>query len=201
MRALTIVVVLLAVSFIAAVAGAQAGTGHKAGGTQAGRGIAGGLSADSWIAQEATYLSGRTVSVVCATTSQDWTRTVGDAGLPAADADTYYGFSLITKGVMHLSPYVCEGLALGADPSTRRANQLQVAWSVDVLVHESTHMSRFTYDEALTEACARAGLPIELNRLYGIAYHSVQMAQLTLAATRLRRTMESAYQEGTCPRL
>ena len=38
---------------------------------------------------------------------------------------------------MHLSPYVCEGLRLGASASTRRPNELQVAWSVDVLVHES----------------------------------------------------------------
>jgi hypothetical protein len=35
--------------------------------------------------------------------------------------------------------------------STRRSYELQVAWSVDVLVHQSTHMGRLTYDEALTK--------------------------------------------------
>ena len=153
---------------------------------------------DAGITAEADYLSGRTLTVVCATSGSEWSRALSAVGLPAGEADEYYGFSLIPEGEMHLSPYVCDGLRLGAVASTRQAHELQVAWSVDVLVHESTHMARFTYDEALTEACARAGLPVELHRLYGIAYHSAEMSRLTHAAAMFRSTQGVAYQGGTC---
>jgi hypothetical protein len=99
---------------------------------------------------------------------------------------------------MHLSPYVCEGVRLGSSASTRRTHELQVAWSVDVLVHESTHMARFTYDEALVEACARVGLALELHRLYRIGYASAEMRGLSLAAGSFRQTQGPAYQGGTC---
>ena len=69
---------------------------------------------------------------------------------------------------------------------------------MNVLVHESVHMARFTLDEKLTEACARTGLPIELHRLYRVAYRSAQMRRLTSAATWFRRTQPPAYQGGTC---
>lgn len=154
---------------------------------------------DAWIAAEAEYLSGRKLTVVCATTAPEWARALAAVGLPAADADRYYGFSVIVRGQMHLSPYVCEGLRLGKVASTRRQNELQVAWSVNVLVHESVHMARVTADEALTEACARLALPVELHRLYGLAYRSAELSRLTLAATWFRRTQGPAYQGGTCP--
>ena len=77
-------------------------------------------------------------------------------------------------------------------------NELQVSWSVDVLIHESIHMGRFTTDEALAEACARVALPVELHRLYGLAYRSPELTRLPLAATWFRRTQGPAYQRGIC---
>ena len=139
-----------------------------------------------------------TVTVVCAASAPEWRQSLVAVGLVADSAARYYGFSLIQAGEMHLSPYVCEGLRLGAVASTRRQNELQVSWAVDVLIHESIHMGRFTADEALTEACARSGLAVELHRLYGLAYHSPELTRLTLAATWFRRTQGPAYQGGTC---
>ena len=155
--------------------------------------------ADAWIPAEAQRLSGRLLSVTCADGRDDWARTVGSVGLPAADAEEYYGFSLIQAGEMHLSPYVCRGLQLGRAAASRRSNELQVAWSTDVLLHESAHLGRFTADESLTEACARVALPAELHRLYGIAYHSAEIERLTSSAALFRRTMSAAYQGGECP--
>jgi hypothetical protein len=153
---------------------------------------------DAWIGTEADRLSGRSLVVSCAGSAGGWAQALQAVGLPPAAADEYDGFSLIQSGEMHLSPYVCNGLRLGLTPSTRRSNELQVAWAADVLVHESVHMGRFTADEALTEACARAGLPVELHRLYGVAYHSVELERLTKAAALVRRTMGLAYQGGVC---
>jgi hypothetical protein len=149
------------------------------------------------ITAEADYLSGRSLTVVCASSSLEWRQALTANGLAAADADEYYGFSLIPQGEMYLSPYVCEGLQLGAG-SIRPADELQVAWSVDVLIHESTHLGRFTYNEALAEACARAGLPAELHRLYQVAYHSPQLRRLTLDAAAFRNTQGAVYRGGTC---
>jgi hypothetical protein len=153
---------------------------------------------DAWISGEAEFLSGRRLTVVCATSAQEWQQALAVVGFPSAAASQYYGYSLIGPGELHLSPYVCEGLRLGNRVSTRRRNELQVAWSVNVLVHESVHMGRFTTDEALTEACARTGLPGELHRLFGVAYRSAELSRLTLAATWFRRTQGPAYQGGTC---
>jgi hypothetical protein len=152
-----------------------------------------------WIAAEAGYLSGREVTVTCSTTAGDWALALASAGFRSGEADQYYGFSLIDRGVIHLSPYVCEGLRLGAKPSTRRQNELQVAWSVNVLIHESVHMARYTTDEALTEACARIALPAELHRLYKLPYRSAELSRLTLAATWFRRSQDAVYRGGTCP--
>jgi hypothetical protein len=152
----------------------------------------------AWIGVEASRLSGRNLAVACARTQGEWAATVTDVGLVTADAAEYYGLSVVASGGMHLSPYVCEGLRLGHVPSSRQGNELQVAWAVDVLLHESTHMGLFTFDEAVAEACARAELPAELNRLYGIAYASPEMRRLTLAATWFRRTQGAAYQGGSC---
>jgi hypothetical protein len=149
------------------------------------------------ISAEADYLSGRSLTVVCASTSLEWRQALTANGLDAADADEYYGFSLIPEGQMYLSPYVCQGLRLGAT-SVTPADELQVAWSVDVLVHESTHLGKFTYNEALAEACARAGLPAELHRLFQVAYHSPQLKRLTLDAATFRNTMGAVYRGGTC---
>ena len=154
---------------------------------------------DAWISAEADYLSGRKLTVVCAGTADEWAQRLTEVGFPAAEAARYYGFSLIRRGETHLSPYVCEGLRLGAVTSTRRSHELQVAWSVNVLVHETVHMARFTFDEKLTEACARIGLPLALHRLYGIPYHSAEMRRLTAAASWFRHTQPAAYQGGTCP--
>lgn len=154
--------------------------------------------AAAWIAAEADHLSGRRLTVACAASAQEWVRSLTDVGLPAEEADEHYGFSLIRRGELHLSPYVCEGLRLGTVASTRRAHELQVAWAVNVLLHESVHLARFTSDERLAEACARVGLPGELHRLYGIAYRSPEMRRLTAAATWFRRTQPHAYQGGTC---
>ncbi len=153
---------------------------------------------DAWITAEAGYLSGRNLTVVCAASTQEWAQSLVAVGLDARAAPQVYGFSLIQSGEMHLSPYVCEGLRLGAVASIRRQNELQVSWAVDVLIHESVHMGRFTADEALTEACARSGLPVELHRLYGLAYRSPELTRLTSAATWFRRTQGPAYQGGTC---
>lgn len=79
------------------------------------------------MATEAEYLSGREVTVTCSTTAGEWAFALASADFRPAEADQYYGFSLIDQGVIHLSPYVCEGLRLGAIPSTRRQNELQVA--------------------------------------------------------------------------
>jgi hypothetical protein len=153
---------------------------------------------EAWISAEADYLSGRPLTVVCAPSAEEWRRSLAAVGLAAGSAAQIYGFSLIQQGEMHLSPYVCEGLRLGAVASTRRQNELQVSWSVDVLIHESVHLGRYTTDEALTEACARRGLPVELHRLYGLAYHSAELTRLAGAATWFRRTQGPAYQGGTC---
>lgn len=150
------------------------------------------------IVAAADALSGRILTVSCATSTPSWARTLDAAGLPPAQSAEFYGFSVIGRGEMRLSPYVCRGLQLGFNPATRAANVLQVGWAVDVLIHESTHLGRFSSDEALAEACARVGLPGELNRLYGIAYHSAEMSALTLAATWFRRTQGATYQGGSC---
>jgi len=189
-----LVLVVLTAFLCAAVkeAGANTavGVGHAAPGTRA--------QTNAWISAEADYLSGRKVTVVCAATAQEWVQRLTEVGLPAVEADEYYGFSLIHRGEIHLSPYVCEGLRLGAVASKRRSHELQVAWSVNVLLHETVHMARSTLDEKLTEACARAGLPIELHRLYRVPYYSAQMSRLTSAATWFRRTQPPSYQGGTC---
>jgi hypothetical protein len=194
-----LVTVMLAVSFFAAVKEARAdpvvnraGVGRAVTGT-----IASGQTG-AWISVEAEYLSGRKLTVVCAATAGEWAQRLTEVGLPAAEADESYGFSLMRRSEMYLSPYVCEGLRLGAVASTRRSHALQVAWSVNVLLHESVHMARFSFDEKVTEACARIGLPLELHRLYGIRYQSREMRQLTAAATWFRRTQPSDYQGGTC---
>ena len=124
-------------------------------------------------------------------------RAFAAVGLPAGEADEYYGFSLI-RGRDAAEPVRLRRDAARSDGTARAANELQVAWSVDVLLHESAHLGRFTYDEALAEACARSGLPAELHRLYGLAYHSPELTRLTLAATWFRRTQAAAYQGGTC---
>src|SRR5580692_2077586 len=64
------------------------------------------------ITAEADYLSGRSLTVNCASTSLEWRQALTANGLAAGDADEYYGFSLIPQGVMYLSPYVCQGLRL-----------------------------------------------------------------------------------------
>lgn len=153
----------------------------------------------TWVAAEADYLSHRQLDVTCVPDAGTWDAAVAAAGLAPAGGSEYYGFSLIAAGELSLSPYTCEGLALGLVPATRRANELQVAWSVDVLVHESIHMARHTADEALTEACARVGLPLELNRLFAIPYRSPEMTRLTADAALIRATMPDEYQGGTCP--
>ena len=151
---------------------------------------AGASDRDAWIGAEADRLSGRSLTVTCADTQAEWGQELGLAGFPAAEADQYYGFSLIEQGELHLSPYVCAGLQLGARRQRRGARtSFRSAWSVDVLVHESVHMARFTSDEALTEACARVGLPLELHRLYHLAYGSAELRRLTAAATLFRQTM------------
>ena len=189
-RAFAFLATLLATLFVGAVSHAQGGTfGRTTLSVRTGAGIT----------AEADYLSGRNLEVECSTTAGGWAQALAAAGLPSAEADEYYGFSLIPEGELHLSPYVCEGLRLGSAPATRRTHELQVAWSVDVLVHESVHMGRFTYDEALAEACARVGLPAELHRLFGVAYHSAELSRLTLAASSFRSTQAPAYQGGTCP--
>jgi hypothetical protein len=153
---------------------------------------------DAGISIEADHLTGRAVTLVCAEDTQGWDQALTEAGFPPVDGDEYYGFSLIEQGEIHLSPYVCEGLRLGMVASRRRSHELQVAWSVDVLIHESVHVARSTVDEALTEACARLGLPAELHRLYRIAYGSAEMRRLTSAATFFRRTAPPEYQGGSC---
>jgi len=195
---IAILIAAIAVVFATSTGGAQAGTTHAATSSRAGAAAGARAQSEAWISAEAGYLSGRELTVTCAATAQGWGQSLAAVSLVAGAAAQVYGFSLIQRGEMHLSPYVCEGLRLGAVASTRRQNELQVSWSVDVLIHESVHLGRFTADEALTEACARAGLPVELHRLYGLAYRSPELTRLTLAATWFRRTQGPAYQGGTC---
>ncbi len=152
----------------------------------------------AWVTSEAQRLSGRQVTVTCASDPASWASTLAAAGLVASQGSEVYGFSLIAAGGMYLSPYVCDGLRLGANPVTRAANPLQVGWSVDVLLHESVHLGRFTSDEATVEACARAELPVELHRIYSLAYHASELSALTLAANSFRSTQSASYKGGTC---
>ena len=155
------------------------------------------LQSDVWISAWADRLSGREVTLVCAASADEWAQRLNGVGFPGT-AGEYYGFSLIQRGEMHLSPFVCEGLRLGRSVPARRSHELQVAWSVNVLIHESVHLARFSTDEKVAEACARITLASELHRRYRVAYHSAQMRRLTSAAAWFRRTMPSAYQGGTC---
>jgi hypothetical protein len=195
-RSLTIALVaaIVAAIFVAPVREARADT-H----VTADRVGAGGVTMQThvWIDAEARRLSGRRLTVACAAGAQEWARRLTDVGL-LGPAGEYYGFSLVQRGEMHLSPYVCEGLRLGASAPARRSHELQVAWSVNVLIHESVHLARFSTDEKVAEACARIALPGELHRLYGVEYHSAQMRRLTSAAAWFRRSMPPAYQGGTC---
>ena len=170
-----------------------------AGAERAGRvGLAGGKTrAGVRISADAGRLSGRQVTVACASNADEWAQRLTDVGLPGA-ADEYYGFSLIHRGEMHLSPYVCEGLRLGASAPMRRSHELQVAWAVNVLIHESVHLARSSPDEQIAEACARVALPRELHRLYRVEYRSAQMRRMTAAAAWFRRTMPPGYQGGIC---
>ena len=190
--------IALLVAAIAVVLGTSAGAAQAGTIRAAAAGPAGApVQVDAWIAAEAGYLSGRRLTVTCASSAQQWSQAVAAVGL-TGNAAQVYGYSLIQQGEMHLSPYVCQGLRLGSVASTRRQNELQVSWAVNVLIHESVHLGRFTADEALTEACARSGLPAELHRLYGLAYRSPELTRLTFAATWFRRTQGAAYQGGTC---
>jgi hypothetical protein len=153
---------------------------------------------NAWVTAEADHLTSRQVTVACSSDAASWASTLASAGLATSQSSEVYGFSLIAEGEMYLSPYVCTGLRLGANAQTRAANTLQVAWSIDVLLHESLHLERSTSDEALAEACARAELPGELHRLYRLAYHSPELQASTLAATWFRRTQPARYQGGTC---
>jgi hypothetical protein len=195
-RTLTIALVTAIVSAVVAVpvTGAQPDSVV----TQSRTGVGGAaMQADTWISAEAERLSGRALIVGCAGGAEDWAARLSRVGL-TGPAGEYYGFSLVQRGEMHLSPYVCEGLRLGTSASTRRSHELQVAWSVNVLIHESVHLARFSADERVAEACARIALPRQLHRLYQVEYHSAQMRRLTSAAAWLRRTMPPAYQGGTC---
>lgn len=155
------------------------------------------IRSDVWISTEAERLSGRKLTVVCSASERAWAEKLPEVGL-LGDPGEYYGFSLIRQGEMHLSPYVCEGLRLGTSASARRSNELQVAWSVNVLIHESVHLAGYSTDEKVAEDCARVALPSELHRLYRVAYYSAEMRRLTYASTWFRRTMPSDYQGGTC---
>lgn len=188
---LALVAAIVAAVFVVPVAHAWAETAVIPGAAGIGGGAMQALAAD------ADRLSGRGVTVVCAAGDRDWAQKLSEAGLSGA-AGEYYGFSLIRRGEMHLSPYVCEGLRLGASASGRRSHELQVAWSVNVLIHESVHLARFSTDDKVAEACARLALPSELRRLYGVRFHSAQMRRLTSAAAWFRGTMPTAYQGGTC---
>ena len=104
-RIVSFVSLLAALSLVAAVAAHVANAAPQ-------HGVA--SARDAWIGAEADRLSGRNLTVTCADTQAEWGQELGLAGFPSAEADQYYGFSLIEQGELHLSPYVCEGLRLGA---------------------------------------------------------------------------------------
>ena len=187
------VMTTVAAIFLSPVADAQAHTF-----AQAGAGAGDAVRTHTFVSAQAERLSGRALTVVCAASAQEWAQGLTEVGLPGA-ADEYYGFSLVQRGEMRLSPYVCEGLRLGGATSTLRSNEMQVAWSVDVLIHEGVHLGRLSVDEKVAEACARIALPSELNRLYGVRYGSAQMRRMVSAAAWFRGAMPLAYQGGTCP--
>jgi hypothetical protein len=205
-RTTALLALMLAASLFGSVKDARAEPAPIAAGASIGRALPGSrvgasVLTDAGISTEADHLTGRAVRLVCAQNTQGWLQALAEVGFPPVDGDEYYGFSLIEQGEIHLSPYVCEGLRLGMVASRRRSHELQVAWSVDVLIHESVHLARSTVDEALTEACARLGLPAELHRLYRVAYDSAEMRRLTSAATFFRRTEAPEYQGGSCSAL
>lgn len=191
-RTVALVAGIVAALFVAPVTEARVHT--TAGPAPAGVGA---VLTQASIAAAADRLSGRRLTVVCAAGAREWAYALTEVGLPGV-ADEYYGFSLIHRAELRLSPYVCEGLRLGGLAATRRSHELQVAWSVDVLIHESVHLARFSTYEAVAEACARIALPIELHRLFGVALRSAEMRRLTSAAAWFRRTMPPAYRGGTC---
>lgn len=195
-RAAAILVAILAALVAGPVGEAQGGTTATAAVRPAAVGTP--VETDAWITAEAVYLSGRPLTVVCSANALEWARAVAAVGFTTGAGQEYYGFSLIRQGEMYLSPYVCGGLRLGHSSSIRRQDELQVAWSVNVLIHESVHLGRFTTDDALAEACARRGLPGELHRLTNLAYRSAELSRLTQAATWFRRTQGAAYQGGLC---
>ncbi len=195
-RTITIVLVtaLVAAIFVAPVTEARADTVATPGRVGVG-GAA--MKTDVWISAEVDRLSGRKLTLVCAASAQEWAQRLTEVGLPGA-AGEYYGFSLVHRGEMHLSPYVCEGLRFGTSAPVLRSHEFQVAWSVNVLIHESVHLARFSADEKLAEACARIALPSALHRLYRVEYQSAQMRRMASASAWFRRTMPPAYRGGTC---
>jgi hypothetical protein len=195
-RAAAILVATLAALVAGPVAEAHGGSTSTAAVRPAAVGTP--VETDAWITAEAVYLSGRPLTVVCSADAVEWARAVAAVGFTTGAGEEYYGFSLIRQGEMYLSPYVCGGLRLGRGGPMRRRDELQVAWSVNVLIHESAHLGRFSTDEAVAEACARIGLPGELHRLYGLPYRSPELSRLTQAATWFRRTQGAAYQRGLC---
>jgi hypothetical protein len=78
---------------------------------------------DAWIAAEAEHQ--RPQADGRAPRRPERAHALAAVGLPAADADRYYGFSVILRG--DTPAPTCEGL-VGKVASTRRQNELQVAW-------------------------------------------------------------------------
>ena len=195
-RIITIVFIstLFSAIFIAPVTEARADTVATPG--RVGVGSAA-MKTDVWISAEADRLSGRKLNLVCAASAQEWAERLTEVGFRGA-AGEYYGFSLVHRDEMHLSPYVCEGLRFGTSAPVRRSHEFQVAWSVNVLIHESVHLARRSADEKLAEACARTALPGALHRLYRVEYNSAQMRRMISASAWFRRTMPPAYRGGTC---
>ena len=117
-----LVTIVSTAAFFGVVKEARADLVGASGSDEIGYGVAGtSAQTEAWISDEAGYLSGRKLTVVCAANAQEWAQRLTEVGFPAAEADEHYGFSLIRRAELHLSPYVCEGLRLGALPSVRRS--------------------------------------------------------------------------------
>lgn len=158
------------------------------------------LYTDALVEATTDHFSVRPAATACAATEDEWAQTLMNAGLQGhSDSNYYYGFSYPQRSDVYYAPRVCVGLRRGLNATYRRSNPGRVAWAVNVVVHEAMHVRLISHNEATTEACAAKYLPVALNRLYRIKYHTAEMRLLTGRALTMRRQMPAAYQGGRCP--
>lgn len=147
------------------------------------------------LSRTASLVAGKQVRVVCAQSDAEWEQMKSANGLK--QPGRVYGFAYAGNTTAYIEYPVCSAMRSALVTGPRRVNMTQLAWGVDVLTHESTHL-RGVKDEATTEACARKYLARSLNSLYRISYGTPLMRDLTSRAARVRGTMPTEYQGGHC---